>query len=151
MDSFRAGGLLVEAGEDGIALDLLDVLGPGKGRGRGLAGGSRPPDRLEEVLQPAGQEHPEHLEVGLAVVDDLVLVPGPPVGGRAGADRVLDAVAPDLARALAEDTPALLRAVLVPAMPRTSARLTMDCPCCAPWLWWVLPIDKANTAFFAEA
>ncbi len=49
----------------------------------------------------------------MAVVDDLVLVPGPQVGGRAGPDRVLDAVDQDLSPALEEKQQLLLGAVLV--------------------------------------
>src|SRR5215831_19163374 len=73
-------GSAVGAGRRGVleghprsALDLDRVVRTRERRGRGLAGRARPADRLEEVLEPRRRGQPEHHELVVGLVDDLVL------------------------------------------------------------------------------
>src|SRR5258705_645458 len=55
------------------ALDLDAVLRSRERRGRGLARHPWPADRLEEILEARGRYQPEHHELVIDLVDDLVL------------------------------------------------------------------------------
>src|SRR5262245_56979014 len=57
----------------GRSLDLGAVGRARERRGRGLTGRARPADRLEKVLEPCGRGQPEHHELIVGLVDDLVL------------------------------------------------------------------------------
>src|SRR6266850_1657191 len=55
------------------ALDRHDVRGSLEGCGRPLTGRAPTPDRLEELFEPGRCHHPEHHEVFVPLIDDLVL------------------------------------------------------------------------------
>ena len=70
------------------ALDLRDILRTRERRGGGLAGRAGTADGLEEVLKPAGGQHPGHLQLVRALVDDAVPGAGPEIEHGARGDRV---------------------------------------------------------------
>lgn len=105
----------VEPREDRIGLDLLGVLRPREGIGCGLSWLARTADGFEEVLEPARHEHPHHLQLAIAVVDQLVLVPRRQIDGGARHDRMLDPVDDRLARALEKEQQLLVGVVPVVA------------------------------------
>src|SRR5262245_49462211 len=93
MGSYRSGvaGGRACVGHPRRTLDVEVVRRPRERLGRGLAGRARPADRLEEALETGRRDQPEHDQLVVGLVDDLVLDVVAEEARRARHERMTDA------------------------------------------------------------